>query len=198
MSNLSMIESPFLCLSPHHSVDTVCSPFLNLAVSATFLALHDLSFSCRVFCRVPRSSSPQQTRPYGFLQCVPFFSTKKAMGKSRIGAELLVSIMHISTTANFSLHCSVSVPARNQGISCFCVELCVELGVSDVQSHFFETGGEVLLCLFQRERPAIYAESRNLFLSFPTSCLVSLGLSPPAKCTPEGFPIAAWAILLLS
>ena len=48
-SNLSMIESPFRCLSLHHSVGAVSHPFLDLAVSATFLALHDLSFSCHVF-----------------------------------------------------------------------------------------------------------------------------------------------------
>ena len=44
-----MIESPFRCLSLHHSVGAVSHPFLDLDVSATFLALHDLSFSCHVF-----------------------------------------------------------------------------------------------------------------------------------------------------
>ena len=32
-------------------------------------------------------------------------------------------VMNISTKANFSLHCSIPVPARNLDTSCFCVEL---------------------------------------------------------------------------
>ena len=31
--------------------------------------------------------------------------------------------MNMSTKANFSVHCSIPVPARNPGASCFCVEL---------------------------------------------------------------------------
>ena len=38
-----------------------------------------------------------------------------------IGAELLV--MSTSTKANFSLHCSIPVPARNLDTSCFCEEV---------------------------------------------------------------------------
>ena len=38
-----------------------------------------------------------------------------------IGAEL--PVMNVSTKANFSVHCSIPVPARNLGASCFCVEL---------------------------------------------------------------------------
>ena len=38
-----------------------------------------------------------------------------------IGAELLV--MNTSTKANFSLHCSIPVPARNLDTSCFCEEV---------------------------------------------------------------------------
>ena len=139
MSNLSMIESPFRCLSLHHSVNTVCSPFLNLAVSATVLALHHRSFSCHVSVGCRAAASPQQTRPYSnasilfrngsngqvqdSLPCrVCLFFPNNTLCCT-IGAELLVSAMHMSTTANLSVHCSISVPARNQRISCFCVEL---------------------------------------------------------------------------
>ena len=38
-----------------------------------------------------------------------------------IGAEL--PVMNVSTKANFSVHCSIPVPARNLDASCFCVEL---------------------------------------------------------------------------
>ena len=44
-----------------------------------------------------------------------------SISRCTIGAELLV--MNMSTKANFSLHCSIPVPARNLDTSCLCVEL---------------------------------------------------------------------------
>ena len=161
MSNLSLIESPFRCLSSHHSVDTVCSPFLNLAVSANFLALHHLNFSCRVFCRVPRSSSPHLSN------ASILFHNAEAMGKSRI-LFLLVFVLFPTT------FCAVPLAPSCWSVSCIfpgkriflcavpsqCLLVTKVFPVSASSSNlswsvrcpvpFPETGGEVLFCLFQR------------------------------------------------
>ena len=126
--------------SLHHSVDTVRSPFLNLAVSPTFLALHDLRFSCHVFvgCRTASYhdrlgqtdfsttsiSFPQKKQWVGpgssTFSCMSWFFPH-SIPRCTSGAEL--PVMNISTKANFSLRCSISMPARNLDTSCFCVEL---------------------------------------------------------------------------
>ena len=130
----------FRFLSLHHSVKTVPSPFLNLAVSPTFLALHDIRFPCHVFVGCRTASHHDKLGHTDFSTASISCSTKEAVGKSRIlhlfvyvlflphtiprcaiGAEL--PVMNISTKANFSLHCSISVPARNPDTSCLCVEL---------------------------------------------------------------------------
>ena len=140
----------------------MCSPFLNLAASATFLALHELSFPCHVFLGC-RAAAPHNRLGHS-LQCLHSVPTGKQWAGQdfllfrvclflhtilccTVGAKLPVSVMHIPTKANFPLHCSVSLRARNQGTSCFCVELQIYLGVSYLQSHVFETGGDVLYFL---------------------------------------------------
>ena len=130
-----------MCISLHHSVDTVRSPFLNLAVSPTFLALHDLRCSCHVFvgCRTaghhdrlghtdfsPASISFPQRKQWvgpGFstFSCMSCFFFPHSMPHCTTGAEL--PVMNMSTKANLSVHCSIPVPARNLGTSCFCVEV---------------------------------------------------------------------------
>ena len=77
MSNLSMIESPFRCLSLHHFVGAVSLPFLDLAVSATFLALHDLSFSCHVFLGCRAAAPHNRLGHTAFSSASILFQTRK-------------------------------------------------------------------------------------------------------------------------
>ena len=136
MSNLSMIESPFRCLSLHHFVGAVSHPFLDLAVSATFLALHDLSFSCHVFLGCRAAAPHNRLGHTAFSSASILFQTRKQWAGQdslrfracpllhsilccTIGRRVAASVTHIPTKANFSLHCSISVPVRNQSISCF-------------------------------------------------------------------------------
>ena len=140
MSNLSKTESPSdVFLSTILSI--LCVPLSSILLCLRhFLLSMTCVCSCHVFAGCRTAGHHDRLGHTDFSTASIHFPHRKhwvGPGSSTFscmscffphnilccttGAEL--PVINISTKANFSLHCSISLPARNLDTSCFCVEL---------------------------------------------------------------------------